>query len=51
MLNEAHTKDRPGNRVLRVFISRMRHDGCLITPQSQWGTPLQPGRRISELLW
>jgi hypothetical protein len=28
MLNEAHTRDRGGNMVLRVYLSRMRHEGC-----------------------
>jgi hypothetical protein len=28
MLNEAHTTERRGKMVLRVLISRMRHEGC-----------------------
>jgi hypothetical protein len=28
MLNEAHTGERRGTMLLRVLISRMRHDGC-----------------------
>jgi hypothetical protein len=52
MLNEAHTKDRRGNMVLRVLISRMRHDGCgglpgraeLLTGID--GVSSQPVRRI-----
>jgi hypothetical protein len=28
MLNEAHTGERRGTMLLRILISRMRHDGC-----------------------
>ena len=28
MLNEAHTGERRGTMLLRVLISRMRHEGC-----------------------
>jgi hypothetical protein len=28
LINEAHTDERRGTMLLRVLISRMRHDGC-----------------------